>query len=220
MRTTISRGFFTRTKTLSASFAALADRNLDDLAIDAAPTNFSAMPQRFFARVVTLTAIVSAFIAEIRLKDAAIEATPAKIFAMRERFFARWITLSFPVTAFLWRGLNDFAIDAAPALTGGSRRRCRTMDWRRTRKRILPTRWIFRRTWRMRAGRTVPFVTTATFFPPPTATVLNPDPLATLIVPLAARDSLRRQFERVLVTILGNSVADDDQRVADCSRDG
>ena len=104
MRTTISRGFFTRTKTLSGSFAALADRNLDDLAIDAAPTNFSAMPQSFFARVVTLTAIVSAFIAKIRLKNASIEATPAKIFAMRERFFARWITLSFPVTAFLWRG--------------------------------------------------------------------------------------------------------------------
>ena len=65
----------------------------------------------------------------------------------------------------------------------------------------------------------MPLVTTATFFPPPATTILNPTPLATLIVPLPARDRLRRQFESVLVAVLRNAIAYNDQRIADCACD-
>ena len=65
----------------------------------------------------------------------------------------------------------------------------------------------------------MPPITTATFFPPPTAAFLDPRPLATLIVPLPARDRLRRQFESVLVAVLGNSVADNHARITDGPRD-
>lgn len=39
-------------------------------------------------------------------------------------------------------------------------------------------------------------------------------------MPLSPSDPNRRHLERVLVTILGESVADNDARIADCSRDG
>jgi hypothetical protein len=39
-------------------------------------------------------------------------------------------------------------------------------------------------------------------------------------VPLPARHTLRHEFERVFVAILGDAVADDDHRVADRARDG
>lgn len=71
----------------------------------------------------------------------------------------------------------------------------------------------------MFARRAVPFIAAATFFPPPSAPVLFPNPLATIIGPLPARDSDRRHLERVLVTVLGQSVADDDARIADRPRD-
>ena len=150
----------------------------------------------------------------------AVDATPAEIFAMAKRFLAGRIALTFAFTTFLRRGLNDFAVDATPTLT--RRRRCRrwTMNWRRTRKRIFPTWRIFRRTRRMGTGRAVPFVTTTTFFPPPAAAILNPSPLTTLIMPLPAGHTLRRELKGMLVTVLGDAVADDNQRIADCSRDG
>ena len=65
----------------------------------------------------------------------------------------------------------------------------------------------------------MPLVTTATFLPPPATAILNPTPLATLIVPLPARDRLRRQFESVLVAVLRNAIAYNDQRIADRARD-
>ena len=39
-------------------------------------------------------------------------------------------------------------------------------------------------------------------------------------MPLSARHTLRRQFECVLVAVLSNAVADNDQRIADRARDG
>ena len=65
----------------------------------------------------------------------------------------------------------------------------------------------------------MPPITTTTFFPPPTAAILDPEPLATLIAPLPAPDRLRRQFERVLIAVLGNSVADNHARITDGPRD-
>ena len=65
----------------------------------------------------------------------------------------------------------------------------------------------------------MPLVTTAPFFPPPAAAFLDPDPLATLIVPLPTRDRLGRQFESVLVAVLRNAIAYNDQRIADCACD-
>jgi hypothetical protein len=66
----------------------------------------------------------------------------------------------------------------------------------------------------------MPPITTATFFPPPTPAILNPGPLTTLIVPLPTRDGLGRQFESVLVAVLGNSVANNHARIIDGPRDG
>ena len=71
----------------------------------------------------------------------------------------------------------------------------------------------------MRAGRSTPFITTAIRLPAPASSVLSPNPLTTFVVPLAAGDMLRRESEGVLVAILGNSIADDDQRITDRSRD-
>ena len=65
----------------------------------------------------------------------------------------------------------------------------------------------------------MPFVATTTRFPPPTAAVLNPNPLAALVVPLPSGHFERRQLESVLVTVGGNSIADDDAGIADCSCD-
>jgi hypothetical protein len=48
---------------------------------------------------------------------------------------------------------------------------------------------------------------------------LDPDPLATLIVPLSAGDRLGRKFESVLVAVLGNSVPDNHARITDGPRD-
>src|SRR5438105_15275489 len=138
---------------------------------------------------------------------------------MPGRFFARGITLTFALATFLGRCLDNLTIDAAPTSWRRSRRRSWPMNWRWARKRPLPTRRVFRRTGRMRAGRTMPLVTTATFFPPPATAILNPTPLATLIVPLPARDRLRRQFESVLVAVLSNAIAYNDQRIADRARD-
>ena len=66
----------------------------------------------------------------------------------------------------------------------------------------------------------MPLVTTATFFPPPAANILDPSPLATLIMPLSSSHALRREFECVLITVLGDSIANDNQRIADRARYG
>ena len=65
----------------------------------------------------------------------------------------------------------------------------------------------------------MPSVATAIFFPPPAAALLNPNPLAALIIPLTSRYAERRKHKRMLVTVLGDSVANNDTRIADCSRD-
>lgn len=65
----------------------------------------------------------------------------------------------------------------------------------------------------------MPLITAATFFPPPSPSVLFPNPLATIIAPLSAGDLDRRHLERVFIAVLGKSVANDDARIADRSRD-
>lgn len=50
--------------------------------------------------------------------------------------------------------------------------------------------------------------------------MLNPNPLATLIMPLPAGNLHRRQLESVFIAVLSNAVADNDQRIADRARDG
>ena len=65
----------------------------------------------------------------------------------------------------------------------------------------------------------MPFITAATFFPPPSPSVLFPNPLATIIGPLPAGDFDRRHLERVFVAVLRQSVANDHARIADRSRD-
>ena len=72
----------------------------------------------------------------------------------------------------------------------------------------------------MFARRATPFVTTATGLPAPAPAVLSPNPLATIIVPLPASDLDRRQPKGVLVTVSRSSIADDDARIANRSRDG
>jgi len=67
--------------------------------------------------------------------------------------------------------------------------------------------------------RSVPFITAATFLPPPSPAVLFPNPLATIIAPLSAGDFDRRHLERVFVAVLRQSVANDHARIADRSRD-
>src|SRR5438105_13088789 len=57
---TVSRGFLFRAETLTAALLAVDHRNLHDLAVDTAPTQLSAMPERFFARAVTLPAAFTA----------------------------------------------------------------------------------------------------------------------------------------------------------------
>ena len=155
----------------------------------------------------------------VDLDDVAVDATPAEVFAMSERLFACRIALTFALMAFLGRCLDNLSVDTAPTLTRRSRGWRWTMNRRRTRKWEPPAWRVFGRTRRMIARRTMPPITTTTFFPPPTAAFLNPDPLATLIVPLPARDCLGRQFESVLVAIFGNSVADNHARITDGPRD-
>ena len=216
--TTVPQRFFSGTKTLTIPFSAIGHRNLHNLAVDAAPTQLSAMPERFFSGRVTLATAFFA-IRRAHLDDVSVDATPAKIFAMSERFFSRRVTLTFAFATFLRRCLNNLAVDAAPTLTRRSRCWRWAMNRRRARKRIPPARRIFRRTRWMIARRAMPPITTAAFFPPPAAAFLNPDPLATLIVPLPTRDCLRRQFESVLVAVFGNSVADNHARITDGPRD-
>lgn len=217
---TVLQSCFPGTKTLTVPFPALGHRNLHNLAVNAAPTQLSAVLKRLFSGRIALTTAFFAF-GRIDLNDVSVDATPAKIFAMLECFFAGWITLTFTFATLLWRGLDDLAVDATPTLTRGSRggRWSRAMNRWRTRKRKPPARRIFRRTRRMIARWPMPAITTATFFPPPAAAVLNPDPLTTLIMPLPASDRLGRQFESVFVAVLGDSVADDHARITDGPRD-
>ena len=65
----------------------------------------------------------------------------------------------------------------------------------------------------------MPPITTTTLFPPPAAALLDPEPLATLIAPLPTGNGLGRQFERVLVAVLSDSVADNHARITDGPRD-
>ncbi len=176
------------------------------------------MPERLFAGSETLAAALFA-LRSVDLNDVTINAAPAEIFAVPERFFLSRITLTLVFAALLRRSLNDLPVYTAPT----RRRRCwgwrRTMDRRWTWKRQPPARRIFRRTWWMRSGRAVPFVAAATFFPPPAAAVLDPNPLATLIMPLPSGDTLRCEPEGVLVAVLRNSVTDNDAGIADRTRD-
>lgn len=64
----------------------------------------------------------------------------------------------------------------------------------------------------------MPLVTATILFPPPSAAVLFPNPLATIVEPLSAGDTDRRHLERVFVAVLGDSVADNDARITDRSR--
>ena len=66
----------------------------------------------------------------------------------------------------------------------------------------------------------MPFVTTATLFPPPSPAVLLPNPLATIVLPLSTGDPYWSHLERVFVAVLGDSVANNDAGITDCSRDG
>ena len=102
------------------------------------------------------------------------------------------------------------------------RRRRRTYRWRTsgtTGKWPRPTRRWLGRTRRVFAWRSTPFVTTAIRLPAPAPSVLFPNPLATVIVPLPTSDLERRQFESVLIAIGGDSIADDDAGITDCPRD-
>jgi hypothetical protein len=212
--------FFSAWITLTISLPAIGHRHLDNLPVNAAPTEFPTVPERFFSGGVTLAALFLAF-RRVDQHEVAVNATPAEIFTMPERFFARRITLTFALATFLGRCLDNLAVDAAPTLTRRSRRWRRrwAMNRRWTWKREPPARRIFRRTRWMIARRAVPPITTAAFFPPPAATFLNPGPLATLIVPLPTRHCLRRQFESVFVAVFGNPVADNHARITDGPRD-
>ena len=70
----------------------------------------------------------------------------------------------------------------------------------------------------MFARRSMPFVTAATFFPPPSAAVLFPNPLTTIVTPLPAGNLDRRHHERVFVAVLRDSVANDNAGITDRSR--
>lgn len=94
------------------------------------------------------------------------------------------------------------------------------MAMRRARKWIPPAGGRLGWTWTVRAGRAVPFVTTATFFPPPAFDFLNPNPLATIVRPLPALDRERREQEGMFVAVIGNSLADDKAGIADRGRRG
>jgi len=72
----------------------------------------------------------------------------------------------------------------------------------------------------MFTGRSTPLVTAATGFPAPGASaVLLPNPLATIVEPLSAADLDRRHLERVFIAVLRESVANNDARITDRSRD-
>src|ERR1700736_2145257 len=219
-RATIPDGFCSAGITLTISLPAIRHRHLDDLSVNATPTEFPTMPQRFFSGAEASAAPFLAFRC-VDQDDVSVDATPTEIFTVPERFFARRITLTFALATFLRRCLDNLAVDAAPTLTRRSRRWRRrwAMNRRWTWKREPPARRIFRRTRWMIARRAVPPITTAAFFPPPAAAFLNPGPLATLIVPLPTRHCLRRQFESVLVAVFGNPVADNHARITDGPRD-
>jgi hypothetical protein len=59
----------------------------------------------------------------------------------------------------------------------------------------------------------VPFETTTAFFPPPAATVLNPNPLTTSVRPLPAADRQWREHECVFVTIVRDSFSNNHARI-------
>jgi hypothetical protein len=156
---------------------------------------------------------------------------------MLERFFLRWVARNVVICAALATGIEkDLSVNAAPTTAMFRRWRSRRRQiswrwwWRRRRtyrrrttrttwQRPIPTRRWLRRAWRMWAWGSTPFVTTATRFPTPSAPVLFPNPLATFVIPLSARDADRRHLERVLVAVLGDSVTDDDAGITDRSRD-
>src|ERR1700736_3930784 len=218
-RATIPDGFCSAGITLTISLPAIRHRHLDDLSVNATPTEFPTMPQRFFSGAEASAAPFLAFRC-VDQDDVSVDATPTEIFTVPQRFFSGRIALTLSFPAFRWRDQDNLPVDAAPTLRRRRRwSRCRAMNRRRTRKWKPPTRWRLRRTRRVIAGRAVPSVATAIFFPPPAAALLNPNPLAALIVPLTSRYGQRRQHKRVLVAVVGDSVADDDARIAYCSRD-
>ena len=67
----------------------------------------------------------------------------------------------------------------------------------------------------MIAWRSVPLVGVGIVFPPPTASVLFPNPLATGIAPLPAIDRRRRQQEGMLIAIQSYTFANDQGAVVD-----
>jgi hypothetical protein len=280
--------FFSARITLTISLPAIGHRHLDDLPVDAAPTEFPTVPERFFSGGVTLAALFLAF-RRVDQHDVAVNATPAEIFTMPERFFARRITLTFALATFLGRCLDNLAVDAAPtgrwftifvilkrlfwgavaltttlptfglgrlvelsvdaaparftisecfffgtvALTApfpafrfgslhdlsvdtaptGRRWRWRTL--RTTGKRPPPARRWAGRTRRVMPRGTVPFVTTTTGFPPPSAPLLLPNPLTTRVTPSPAINRRRRQHESMLVAVESYAFADNVQAIVD-----
>src|SRR5204862_1825721 len=101
------------------------------------------------------------------------------------RFFEGIETLSALGRAFFGRGQHDVALDTAIEIVRRRRRR-RASAIRRAGQRPPPAMRRFRRSRRMIASSSMPFVATATRFPPPAPALLDPHPLATPIRPGSA----------------------------------
>jgi hypothetical protein len=216
---TILERFFSRTVAFTTPLPAIRLGGLDELSVDAAPTELSGtILERFFFRTVAFTTPPQA----IRLgglDELSVDAAPTEVFTILERFFFRSVAFTTPLPAIRLGGLDELSVDAAPTMR---RRRRRWWWWwrattfRRTGKRPPPAmRWLWRTGWMFAVWRTVPFVATTAGLPPPAAAYLDPNPLATIVGPLASIDSQRCKQKGVLLAVASDPLANNQARIAD-----
>jgi hypothetical protein len=179
-----------------------------------------AILERFFSRTVAFTTPLPA----IRLgglDELSVDAAPTGLVSVTilERFFFRSVAFTTPLPAIRLGGLDELSVDAAPTMR---RRRWRWWWWwrattfRRTGKRPPPAmRWLWRTGWMFAVWRTVPFVATTAGLPPPAAAYLDPNPLATIVGPLASIDSQRCKQKGMLLAVASDPLANNQARIAD-----
>lgn len=182
--------FFLRPITLGAFLPGLRRRHLHHFSIEADPAKLTALLFRLLWRIVTLTAFRLA-IGAARLDHLVAYAAPAGP-AVLNRLFLGSVALAALRFAFRVENQDDASVDATVAIVRWRGRR-RAVAIRRARQRPPPAMRRLRRARRVVTGTAMPLVTPAVCLPPPAATVLDPNPLATNIRPIAAIDRRGRE---------------------------
>lgn len=187
---------------------------LDELSVHANPAEFSAFSLRFpFVGITPGPFRLGLVFTD--LHDFSVHADPAGLPAILKRFFLRCVTDA-PLGFHLDLGEEkDLTADASPAPLRRWRWRRAIRTSGRAGERPPPAMRRLRRAGRMISGTAVPGITMAVCVPPPATAFLDPDPLATQVIPIPAVHRRWREKEGVFLSVVGRAFPDDVARIAD-----